>query len=171
MTDLPSQSARETAGGNDRSVGSQFDGGEKGAVGPIPPSPASNRADPPTQIEREVPCEECGSPVGELGVAHARDLHAEIERINGSKNPGSLGHWHTPGGKVHCCEIDAVEGALAAESIRAERLAWALRKADRALLRALSDLMGYEDGRRTPIQEEVRAAAEAAWDALSEAER
>lgn len=38
----------------------------------------------------------------------------------------------------------------------------ALRICDRALLRALSDLMGYEDGGRTDTQDEVKTAADQA---------
>lgn len=50
VSDAASKSAREQAGGNDRSVGSRFDGGEKGTVGPIPSSPASSRADAKSSV-------------------------------------------------------------------------------------------------------------------------
>ena len=55
---------------------------------------------------------------------------------------------------------------LRAERERVKRLEAVLREADRALLRALSDLMGYEDGRRTATQDLVKHAAERANAAL-----
>ena len=54
-------------------------------------------------------CETCGYPLDGNGQGHANDLHREIEQINGTKNAGAPGHWHTPGGEVPCCEIDALE--------------------------------------------------------------
>lgn len=52
-----------------------------------------------------------------------------------------------------------VEQMLRAEKERAKRLEAVLRQADTALLRALSDLMGYEDGGRTATQDLVTRAA------------
>ena len=53
---------------------------------------------------------------------------------------------------------------------RAERQAVALREADTALLRALSDLRGYEDGGWTATQNVVLHAASTVHAALKEAE-
>ena len=78
----------------------------------------------------------------------------EIGDVQGSIDP-RVTPWHDP----HHALIHA-------ERWRANRLEAALREADTALLRALSDLMGYEDGRRTATQDLVKHAAEGANAAL-----
>ena len=60
----------------------------------------------------------------------------------------------------HLMDEHIAERMVRADRERAKRLEAALREADTALLRALSDLMGYEDGGRTATQDLVQRAAD-----------